>query len=85
VSSDGTTWTTVWQNNDYVEDSSWSEVEYDISSVADNESTVYIRWTMGITDGSWQYSGWNIDDVEIWGLAPGSPVPPKHVIAAPRP
>ncbi|MBM4117098.1 T9SS type A sorting domain-containing protein [bacterium] len=24
---------------------------------------------MGTTDGSWLYSGWNIDDVEIWGLS----------------
>ncbi len=68
VSNDGTTWTTVWQNTAEVTDSSWSQVEYDISAVADGQSTVYLRWTMGETDSAWQYSGWNIDDVEIWGI-----------------
>ncbi len=68
VSNDGTSWTTVWENGGSVEDSSWQQVEYDISDVADGQSTVYLRWTMGSTDGSWQYCGWNIDDVEVWGL-----------------
>lgn len=77
VSNNGSTWSTVWENpsgfSNHVEDSAWTEVEYDISSVADNEATVYIRWDMGTTDGSWRFSGWNIDDVEILGLAPEEP------------
>ncbi len=72
VSNDGSSWTTVWQNTAEVTDSSWSQMEYDISAVADGEATVYLRWTMGTTDGSWLYSGWNIDDVEIWAIG-GSP------------
>ena len=68
VSSDGSTWTDVWQNSAEVSDSSWTEVEYDISDVADGQATVYLRWTMGSTDTSYRYSGWNIDDVEVWGL-----------------
>jgi len=63
VSNDGSTWTTVWENSDYVTDSSWSLQEFDISGVADGQSTVYLRWTMGATDSSWQYCGWNFDDV----------------------
>jgi hypothetical protein len=23
---------------------------------------------MGTTDSSWRYCGWNIDDIEVWGL-----------------
>ncbi len=68
VSSDGSTWSDAWQNDSEVTDSSWTQVEYDISDVADGQSTVYLRWTMGTTDGGWRYSGWNIDDVEVWGL-----------------
>ncbi len=68
VSNNGSTWTTIWQNTAEVTDSSWGLQEYDISSVADGQSTVYLRWTQGTTDSSWQYSGWNIDDVEIWGV-----------------
>ncbi len=73
VSTNGTNWTTVWENGSYIEDNSWSQEELDISSIADGQSTVYLRWTMGTTDDSWRYSGWNIDDVELWGLASGGP------------
>lgn len=68
VSNDGTNWTTIWENPDsHIEDSSWTLQTFDISAIADNQPTVYIRWGMGTTDSSWQYSGWNIDDVEITG------------------
>jgi len=65
VSNNGTSWTTIWQNGGEVTDSSWIEEVYDISAYADNQSTVYLRWTMGSTDSSWQYCGWNIDDVSL--------------------
>jgi len=73
VSNNGSSWTQVWTNSVEVTDSSWSQQEFDLSTVADDESTVYIRWTMGTTDGSWQYCGWNIDDVEIWAVGGAEP------------
>jgi hypothetical protein len=74
VSSDGENWETVWENESEITDSSWQQQTFDIASHADNQPTVYLRWTMGTTDGSWLYSGWNIDDVEIWGLGQGEPL-----------
>ncbi len=72
VSNNGTAWTTVWENTGEVADTAWIEMDLDISAVADDQSTVYLRWTMGISD-SWEvYCGWNIDDVEIWAI--GDPV-----------
>jgi lysyl endopeptidase len=68
VSTNGANFTQIWTNSSVIEDNAWNQVEYDISGLADGQETVYIRWTMGTTDGSWQYSGWNIDDVEIWGV-----------------
>jgi hypothetical protein len=68
VSKDGTNYTTVWQNSASIGDVAWSLQEFDISAIADGQATVYVRWTMGITDGSWQFCGWNIDDIEIWGV-----------------
>jgi len=65
VSNDGSIWTTVWQNTSEITDIQWQEMELDISAVANNQPAVYLRWTMGTTDGSWVYSGWNIDDVRI--------------------
>jgi len=67
VSTDGTEFTTVWQNGaDTTTDSEWQEVTIDISELADGESTVYLRWTMGATDQGLCMSGWNIDDIAIW-------------------
>jgi hypothetical protein len=71
ASTDGTTWTTVWENGGEITDSSWQQVEYDLSQLADGEATVYLRWVMGTTDSSWQFSGWNLDDIEIRGLETG--------------
>jgi hypothetical protein len=67
VSSNGITWTTIWTNPvGGLLDTSWQEVSYDVSAIADN-AMVYIRWLMGPTDGSVQYGGWNIDDIQLTG------------------
>ncbi|MCK4342643.1 MAG: hypothetical protein KAY37_13075 [Phycisphaerae bacterium] len=76
VSNDGADWTEVWSNGeDEITDDSWSQQSCDIWQVADRQPTVYVRWGYRIhrLDAE-AYSGWNIDDVEIWGLAPLSPV-----------
>lgn len=66
----GNSWTEIWRNpaglNESIADNSWNEMDYDISAIADNHSTVYIRWTMGRTDSSATYCGWNIDDVMLY-------------------
>ncbi len=67
VSNDGSFWSTIWENGAEVTDNEWTELTYDISDYADNQSTVYVRFTMGTTDGAWQYCGWNIDDLNVTG------------------
>ena len=53
VSVDGESWSLVWEHSGgAVSESSWSEQIYDLSVTADGASTVYIRWSMGPTDGS---------------------------------
>ncbi|UCG31815.1 MAG: S8 family serine peptidase [Phycisphaerales bacterium] len=70
VSNDATNWTMLWEHTgaDPISDTNWSQMTFDISAVADNQPTVYVRWCMGATDGGNTYPGWNIDDVEIWGI-----------------
>jgi len=67
VSNDGTNWTNIWNNGSgsAITDSSWQVVQYDISSVADRKSAVYVRWGYQIASGAAAYSGWNIDDIQI--------------------
>jgi hypothetical protein len=77
VSNNGSSWTRIWQNGttEYRENA-WSLQEYDISSIANNQATVWVRWGYEIRSGAWPYSGWNIDDIEIWGLPLTGPVYP---------
>jgi PKD repeat protein len=68
VSNNGVSWAEVWvHSGSTVIDDAWMQQEYDISAVADNEPTVYLRWGMGPTDFSVAYGGWNIDDIEVLG------------------
>jgi hypothetical protein len=68
VSVDGASWTTIWTNVAEVTDVAWTQMEHDLAAWADRQPAVWIRWTMGTTDGSWQYCGWNLDDIQLWGL-----------------
>ena len=44
-----------------IEDNAWNIVEYDISSVAASQSTVYLRWTYEVKSArALPYSGWNV-------------------------
>ena len=70
VSVDGVNWTNLYTNpaGAFVTDSSWTTVQYNISTVADGHSTVYLRWGYKIgATGAYSASGWNIDDIEILG------------------
>jgi hypothetical protein len=65
ISTDGTNWTQVWENTCCINDNHWMDIDYDISSLAGGQSTVYIRFTMGQTNGDNRYCGWNIDDLRL--------------------
>ena len=74
VSNDGTNWTPLWANStSTISDEEWVEMVFDISAVADDQPTVYVRWGMGSTDDGITYFGWNIDDVEIWAVDRSEP------------
>ncbi|MFP4380982.1 MAG: M6 family metalloprotease domain-containing protein [Candidatus Sumerlaeia bacterium] len=82
VSINGTHWQQLWtyynDRGQMLEDGAWKYREYDISSIADNSSTVYVRWTLGpIQETDIEeppHPGWNIDDVVILGNSLGSEV-----------
>ncbi len=79
VSNNGTSWVTVWENASEIADAAWVEMNLDISGVADNQSTVYLRWTMGTTDVGWRYCGWNIDDLRLIAFECESSEPPQAI------
>jgi len=65
ISTNGTDWTDVWTNSAIIADREWVTTTFDISDIADDQSTVYLRWTMGTSDFYTNYCGWNIDDVRV--------------------
>lgn len=68
VSNGDGTWHTVWSNPpSALRDEEWNKQVVDISTWADNQSTVTIRWIIGPTNSSVQYCGWNIDDIRVTG------------------
>ncbi|MBI3986240.1 MAG: M4 family metallopeptidase [Lentisphaerae bacterium] len=73
VSVNGQDWTRIWANGvNSIVDTGWARKRFNISSIADLQRTVYVRWGMGLTDYSVVYCGWNIDDVEFWGFVVSS-------------
>jgi len=68
VSNDGTNWTKVWSGGDWPYDTTWNEMDIDISSVADSQSTVYLRWTMEVNNALYPIGGWNIDDISLYAI-----------------
>ena len=81
VSADHVNWTQVWANPTLVDyaaggysNTAWVPMEANVSAVADNQPTVYVRFQIGPTDDSGQYCGWNIDDVQLMGF-PTGPAP----------
>lgn len=72
----GSSWTQIWNHGGgSFEETSWSAHQFDISAIADGRSDVRIRFTMGTTDGSVTYCGWNLDDVEVIGVVPNEGIP----------
>jgi Immune inhibitor A peptidase M6. len=68
ISANGTSFTQIWENGDTsINDTAWSLQTFDISAL-DGSPAARLRWSMGTTDGSVTYQGWNIDDVEIVGF-----------------
>jgi len=65
VSNDQINWIKIWVGSDWMPDSIWNEMDLDISSIADSQETVYLRWTMVVDDALYTFGGWNIDDIQI--------------------
>ncbi|HBY99900.1 MAG TPA: hypothetical protein DEO84_01140, partial [candidate division Zixibacteria bacterium] len=65
----GSSWITLFENGGTtIDESAWSQFSYDVSAYANNNASFQIRFGIGTTDGSWQYCGWNIDDLMITAL-----------------
>ena len=73
---DGSAWQTIFSNSATMDDQEWVAMEYDLGQYANENQDFQIRFGIGTTDGSGNYCGWNIDDIEIRGYnqATGTPL-----------
>lgn len=68
TSSDGSHWSNAWSATSQVTDADWTPVALDVSAKVDGRPSAWFRWgyevlrLLPVTT-----SGWNLDDVEIWG------------------
>lgn len=85
----GTNWITLWTNPDaLVQETQWTISVADLTSVAAGKSTVQLRWTMGPTDSTGNYAGWNLDDIIVYSdidCAAGTPTPDATETPVPEP
>jgi len=69
ASTDNQNWITVWEHEGLIlNERAWTDQVVDLSSVADGNSQVFIRWIIGPTDAAARFHGWNIDEIQIWAV-----------------
>jgi hypothetical protein len=71
VSTNGTTWSSVWSTTSPVADTNWVLVQYNLSALAARRGSVRLRWGMGSNGDTQVRYGWNLDDVEVTGAGTG--------------
>ncbi|MBC8404875.1 MAG: hypothetical protein H8E15_06595 [Planctomycetes bacterium] len=61
----------IWESPKVIDtiDSDWSMFEYDVSAQAGNNADVIMQWVLN-SDNSWQFGGWNVDDVMLYTPLP---------------
>ena len=64
--NNGTTWTTIWENQQVQNTSTWNQISYLVPQ-ANRKASVRFRFTLGETGGTNLQSGWNIDNLVITG------------------
>ena len=73
ASRDAEHWALLWRNPGYPHAliaEHWSPQSFDLSFLTRDADTVYVRWGHAVRrDDAFPLSGWNLDDIEIWGLA----------------
>jgi dienelactone hydrolase len=70
TSVDGIQWDILWkhQGQNFITDNGWTILEYDLGETTNDNQALYIRWSYEVLSiRVWPFSGWNIDDVELWG------------------
>jgi len=63
----GQTWQTLWRNSGAIVMDKWEKSALDLTSYINRTDSVKLRFSIGGTDDSWTFSGWNIDNLVLTG------------------
>lgn len=63
----GENWHNLWRNTDFVRDNAWRQVDFQLPDSVEYKSEVKLRFNIGPTTSDKNYSGWNIDNLSIYG------------------
>lgn len=67
ISTDnGNTWTTIWDNQQVQNTSTWTQISYVVPR-ANRQQSVRFRFTLGETGGTNLQSGWHLDNLVVTG------------------
>lgn len=80
VSTNGTTWTSVWNTTNPVSDTSWQDVQYSLPTSVSGCPTLRLRWSLA-SNSSQSDLGWNLDDVELLGDGTVDADPPMPLLS----
>ena len=68
VSQDnGQTWENMWQNTGTIVMDQWEKMGLELKEYINRTDSVRLRFSIGGTDDSWTFSGWNIDNLVLTG------------------
>ncbi|NOX47689.1 MAG: T9SS type A sorting domain-containing protein [Chlorobi bacterium] len=65
---DGASWVEIWSNDDWggsTQEDEWTYYEFDVTDYAAGITDFQVRFYLGETDVSVQYSGWAVDDLIV--------------------
>lgn len=80
VSTNGTTWASVYAASGSVLDTTWQDVRYTLPAFVAGSKTVRLRWVMA-SNSSQSERGWNIDDVQVLGDGTLDTTPPTATLS----
>jgi len=66
-------WREIWSNpKESIYDGDWKLISYDLSSfLTDSKNALFVRWGLGPTNNSYNYCGWNLDDIGVYNSVQG--------------
>jgi len=63
----GQTWQQVWKNSGAIVMDRWERDHFDLRDDVNRTDSVRLRFSLGGSDDSWPFSGWNLDNIVITG------------------